>query len=302
MKKIFTLIFALVASVGTMFAESGTCGENHTQDLSNGDLTISGMNVDKLLPEGARLAKTYVTEYETIHLGDNAVDYKFGFVDEFGNPLHPNNYKTGEYFQYYYDENGNIIGNVKYDDPNKPKDVRVFHFEDTIHLESGADSIIRQTVYVYPTYRIIDKIDTTCANDEYTWIVYDPETGGMRAHEHLNLTRNLDDHSQMLFEFEDTLHVMQYRSEGVFDSIRVLQLTILHGITIVESPSKKDQPCDNEVYTWRGFDFVYPVTEYIDTLVYFPGFEECMAKYILNLAWNPTYGYEGSKDYDDWVD
>ena len=40
--KLFTLLLAVAASVGTMFAESGTCGENLTWDLTNGVLTISG--------------------------------------------------------------------------------------------------------------------------------------------------------------------------------------------------------------------------------------------------------------------
>ncbi|MCR5532262.1 MAG: leucine-rich repeat domain-containing protein [Paludibacteraceae bacterium] len=42
--KIFTLFLALVASIGTMFAESGTCGANLTWSLnkSSGLLTISG--------------------------------------------------------------------------------------------------------------------------------------------------------------------------------------------------------------------------------------------------------------------
>ena len=41
-QKIFTLFFALAASVGTLFAESGTCGKNVTWSLENGVLTISG--------------------------------------------------------------------------------------------------------------------------------------------------------------------------------------------------------------------------------------------------------------------
>ncbi len=40
--KIFTLLLAIVASVGTMFAQSGTCGDNLTWNLSNGVLIISG--------------------------------------------------------------------------------------------------------------------------------------------------------------------------------------------------------------------------------------------------------------------
>ena len=42
MKKLFTLFLALVASVGSIFAESGTCGDNLTWTYTNGILTISG--------------------------------------------------------------------------------------------------------------------------------------------------------------------------------------------------------------------------------------------------------------------
>ena len=41
-KKLFTFLLAVVASLGTLFAESGTCGENLTWDLTNSVLTISG--------------------------------------------------------------------------------------------------------------------------------------------------------------------------------------------------------------------------------------------------------------------
>ena len=42
MKKLFTLILALIASVGLMLAESGTCGDNLTWNLTDSVLTISG--------------------------------------------------------------------------------------------------------------------------------------------------------------------------------------------------------------------------------------------------------------------
>ena len=42
MQKFFSLLLALIACAGTIFAESGTCGENLTWDLTNGVLTISG--------------------------------------------------------------------------------------------------------------------------------------------------------------------------------------------------------------------------------------------------------------------
>ena len=46
-KKIFTLLLAVAAGIGTMFAESGTCGENLTWDLTDGVLTISGTGAMK---------------------------------------------------------------------------------------------------------------------------------------------------------------------------------------------------------------------------------------------------------------
>lgn len=39
---LFTLLFAVVASLGTIFAQSGTCGNNLTWNLTDGVLTISG--------------------------------------------------------------------------------------------------------------------------------------------------------------------------------------------------------------------------------------------------------------------
>lgn len=42
MRKIFTFLLALIASAGTLFAASGTCGSNVTWDLTSGVLTISG--------------------------------------------------------------------------------------------------------------------------------------------------------------------------------------------------------------------------------------------------------------------
>ena len=42
MKKILTLFLALAASVGTLFAQSGTCGDNLTWNLNDGTLTITG--------------------------------------------------------------------------------------------------------------------------------------------------------------------------------------------------------------------------------------------------------------------
>ena len=247
-----------------------------------------------------RLVRTYINEYTTLHLGDNVTDYTFGYVDPFGNPLHPNNYKTGDYFHYYYDEvTGERLDPVQYDDPDKPKDVRIFHFEDTVQTASGADSIIRQTVYIYPSYRILDKVDVTCFNDQYNWDVYDPETG--TTHHWENLNELTTDPLTMMTEFGDTLHVMQYRSVGRFDSIRVLQLTILPGRTVFS----KDSFCMNETHVWRQQVIEYkwddPIYKVLDEVT-IPGYESCKTIFQFDIKWNPTYGFAGAKDLDDWID
>ena len=41
-QKLFTLLIAVMASLGTMFAQSGTCGDNLTWNLTDGVLTIRG--------------------------------------------------------------------------------------------------------------------------------------------------------------------------------------------------------------------------------------------------------------------
>ena len=41
-KKLFTFFLAIAASIGSLFAESGTCGDNLTWNLTDGVLTISG--------------------------------------------------------------------------------------------------------------------------------------------------------------------------------------------------------------------------------------------------------------------
>ena len=84
MKKLFTLFLALVASVGTMFAESGTCGDNLTWDLTDGVLTISGTGAmtdyysqSSLIPwwySNSSIKKVIITEGCT-SIGDNAFGY-----------------------------------------------------------------------------------------------------------------------------------------------------------------------------------------------------------------------------------
>ncbi len=58
-QKLLTLFLALAASVGTLFAQSGTCGDNLTWTLSSGTLTISG--------SGAMTDYTYDAELNNVN-------------------------------------------------------------------------------------------------------------------------------------------------------------------------------------------------------------------------------------------
>ena len=80
MKKLFTFFLALVVSVGTMFAESGTCGENLTWDLTNGVLTISGTGEMTNWSSSNDVPWHYSSSITNVIIGDsvtNIGDYAF---------------------------------------------------------------------------------------------------------------------------------------------------------------------------------------------------------------------------------
>ena len=70
-QKLFTLFLALAASVGTMFAESGTCGENLTWDLTNGVLTISGTGEMTNWSSPSDVPWSYSSSITNVIIGDS---------------------------------------------------------------------------------------------------------------------------------------------------------------------------------------------------------------------------------------
>lgn len=78
--RLFILIFALVASAGTLFAESGTLGDNATWNYADGVLTISGTGAMTdfanfmAVPWNAyrRDTRTIIIEDGITHVGDNS--------------------------------------------------------------------------------------------------------------------------------------------------------------------------------------------------------------------------------------
>ena len=71
MKKLFTLLLALVASVGTVFAQSGTCGANLTWNLTNGVLTISGSGAMTDYKAGAAPWYSYRSSITSVTIGNS---------------------------------------------------------------------------------------------------------------------------------------------------------------------------------------------------------------------------------------
>ena len=69
--KLLTLFLALAASVGTLFAQSGTCGDNLTWNLSDGTLTITGTGSMKNYNSSSYAPwYSYITSIKTVIIED----------------------------------------------------------------------------------------------------------------------------------------------------------------------------------------------------------------------------------------
>ena len=156
-----------------------------------------------------KLKTTTLTE----SIGDNNTTWRFGGneVDANGRPIHSQPLITGEKFHYYDD--GTPVDYSAAKDPT----IREYNLVDTMLTANGCDSIIYATVWVYPTYQIIEK-DTTCANHKYDW------HGKYNLNELINQTTNP---YQTVFTVYDSLTTRQG-----FDSIHILELAIIPSLLI----------------------------------------------------------------------
>ena len=85
MKKIFTFLLALIASAGTLFAASGTCGTNVTWDLTSGVLTISGTGAMTSWNNPSEVPwYTYLTAVKSVVIEDGCFRWlhKFDLCDD----------------------------------------------------------------------------------------------------------------------------------------------------------------------------------------------------------------------------
>ena len=222
-----------------------------------------------------KLKTTTLTE----SIGDNNTTWRFGGneVDANGRPIHSQPLITGEKFHYYDD--GTPVDYSAAKDPT----IREYNLVDTMLTANGCDSIVYATVWVYPTYQIIEK-DTTCANHKYDW------HGKYNLNELINQTTNP---YQTVFTVYDSLTTHQG-----FDSIHILELAIIPSLLIRDTM----HTCYNvpvEFYT----DLVsYTGGQTADLIASFKDDNApCGREHHRRVFFDPAYGYEGAKDYDKWV-
>ena len=137
--------------------------------------------------------KTKVTTLPTMHMGDNGTtEWHFGGdTSSVHGSIHTQPYIDETYFQYYYDLYHDTIGEVNFADTttdgrirkvdyfSDEDGVRTFTFEDRMLTKDGVDSIIIQTVTIYPTYDIVIDSAEVCASDMYHWVSSNGEINEM---------------------------------------------------------------------------------------------------------------------------
>ena len=213
---------------------------------------------------------------------------------------------TGEYFQFYYDENGNIVGEVDYYDTTEGRiraGERDYHYSDnndgtrtyllidTVLNADGTFDVIVQNLVVYPTYLVRDGEAEVCASDMYNWVGH-----GIIDVSKLDLA-NTNRHVVV----RDTLCTNRYASRKdshgnslCVDSICLLELTVFGNANI---PQTHHHCFNDPVWTWaHGVQIFYdaqaPITGQIrDTIRPIdPDEHACFDVYVLNILFDPAYG------------
>ncbi len=216
----------------------------------------------------------------TKSIGDNDTTWYFGGdeLDIHGNPIHTQPLITGEKFHYYDD--GTPVDYSMGKDPT----VREYQFVDTILTKEGCDSIIYATVWVYPTYRMVEQ-DVTCANQRYDW----------RGQQNLNeLINQTTDPNKTVFDVYDNLKTVKG-----FDSVYVLQLSIIPSLLIKDTV----HACYNEKVDFYDQLIPYTGSEMVDVVAIFKDENApCGREHRRRIIFEPAYGYNGDKDSLKWID
>lgn len=261
-----------------------------------------------------------------IDLGDNGDvldgsttdEWKFGgdttIAREDGTRYHTCPYMTGDYFHFYYDANGNVIGEVDYydsdDDPNNRRASHDYHYSenndgtrtylliDTVLNADGTQDVYVQHVIVYPTYLVDANVSESlgtvevCASDTYHW----------EGHKDVVVSELPLINRQA--RVEHPLCAKRYENRGIcVDSICILELTVFGNANV---PQERHHCFNDTVWKWRNKDSIYydadaPISGQIrDTIRPHDSDEHnCYDVYTLDVIFNPAYGVRPYKGYNN---
>ena len=309
----------LVPELGEEGSKGGVYHGLQVSDGTHGDLSCDSTTFLDLT-----IFKTKIIA--AVDLGDNGDVLNGGTTDEWkfggdttvaradGTRYHTCPLMTGDYFHFYYDANGNIIGEVDYYDPDSiPDDRRAskdYHYSenndgtrtylliDTVLNADGTQDVYVQHVIVYPTYLVdantSENLGTVevCASDTYHW------------EGHRNIVVSDLPLNNRQARVEDPLCAKRYEDRGIcVDSICILELTVFGNANV---PQKRHHCFNDTVWKWRNKDSIYydadaPISGQIrDTIRPHDSDEHnCYDVYTLDVIFDPAYGVRPYKGYNN---
>lgn len=157
-------------------------------------------------------------------------------------------------------------------------------FIDTIPSTSSCrcDSIVRDSVWIFPTYRYVQ--DTAiCSNNDWDWR---PESPNADRFTYMNLRPS--------GTYYDSLLTQQTASNTPKDSVYVLRLTVLPAARVFDDSAR----CKNDTMYWNGQKVVYP-TKHIEVNYKKDRQSKCDSVIDLTMTWYDYYHYPVEKPYPD---
>ena len=290
--------------------------ENLVPELANDGSRGGTYQTSQVAPKGTKAHKCDSTTFldlvvtkayikESINLGDNGNVLDEGYTEpwSFGGakPWHTCPPMTGDYFKFYYNAEGDTIGEVNYYDltddriragaidyhySDNDDGTRTYLLIDSVINELGTYDIIVQYVTVFPTYLVPDGEAEVCASDMYDW-----GSHGIIDVSKLDLA-NTNRHVIV----RDTLCTKRYMEshQVCVDSICLLELTVFGNANI---PQTRHQCFNDQPWTWRNqteaiyYDADSPISGQIrDTIRPSNPDEKCFDVYVLNVIFDPAYG------------
>lgn len=241
---------------------------------------------------------------EPVNLGDNGNVLDKDNTDpwSFGGakPWHTCPPMTGDYFKFYYNAEGDTIGEVDFYDltddrikagaidahySDNDDGTRTYLLVDSVINELGTYDIYVQYVTVFPTYLVPDGEAEVCASDMYDW----------EGHFTVDVSKLDLANTNRHVIVRDTLCTDRYMASHnvCVDSICLLKLTVFGNANI---PQTRHQCFNDPEWTWTNgvkifYDADAPITGQIrDTIRPSNPDEKCFDVYVLNVHFDPAYG------------